>query len=109
MASILRRLSFCFYCQVNKSAGPFDVLLCVGQFFPDLPELLEEFLDFVEGRSEIPIPTYFVGDYGIGAMKILSAVSRSSEGIGFKMDGLEVCKNLYWLRGSGKFPLHGAL
>ncbi|KAF2551307.1 hypothetical protein F2Q68_00036682 [Brassica cretica] len=30
---------------VSKSAGPFDALICVGQFFPDSPELLDEFLD----------------------------------------------------------------
>ncbi|KAK3014715.1 hypothetical protein RJ639_008385 [Escallonia herrerae] len=40
---------------VNKSAGPFDALLCVG----------------------------------------------------FKMDGLKICENLYWLKGSGMFTLNG--
>lgn len=92
---------------VNKSAGPFDALLCVGQFFPDAPELLEEFNDYVEGRSKIPIPTYFIGDYGIAAPKTLSAAAKDSANLGFKMDGLKVCENLYWLRGSGKFLLHG--
>lgn len=95
------------YFQVNKSAGPFDALLCVGQFFPDSPEQLEEFNDYIEGRSKLPIPTYFIGDYGVGAAKILSAVARDSANLGFKMDGLKVCENLYWLRGSGKFLLHG--
>lgn len=93
--------------QVNKSAGPFDALLCVGQFFPDAPELLEEFVDYVEGRSPVPLPTYFIGDYGIGAPKVLSAASRSHANLGFKMDGLKICENLYWLKGSGKFTLHG--
>ncbi|KAL3535612.1 hypothetical protein ACH5RR_004073 [Cinchona calisaya] len=92
---------------VNKSAGPFDALLCVGQFFPDSPELLEEFNDYIEGRSKFPIPTYFIGDYGVGAPKILSAASKESANQGFKMDGLKVCGNLYWLKGSGKFSLHG--
>ncbi|OVA04008.1 zinc finger protein [Macleaya cordata] len=92
---------------VNKSTGPFDVLLCVGQFFPDSPDRLEEFLDYVEGRSEIPIPTYFIGDYGIGAPKVLSIASNDSANRGFKMDGLRLCDNLYWLKGSGKFTLHG--
>ncbi|KAH6803156.1 CwfJ-like family protein / zinc finger family protein [Perilla frutescens var. frutescens] len=92
---------------VNKSAGPFDALLCVGQFFPDAPEQLEEFNDYVEGRSKIPIPTYFIGDYGIAAPKILSAAAKDSANLGFKMDGFKVCENLYWLRGSGKFLLHG--
>ncbi|XP_013602942.1 PREDICTED: uncharacterized protein LOC106310249 [Brassica oleracea var. oleracea] len=38
---------------VSKSAGPFDALICVGQFFPDSPELLGEFLDYVEGRAQV--------------------------------------------------------
>ncbi|XP_051114303.1 zinc finger CCCH domain-containing protein 64 [Andrographis paniculata] len=92
---------------VNKSAGPFDALLCVGQFFPDTSEQLEEFNDYIEGRSKVPIPTYFIGDYGVGAPKILSVVAKKSANLGFKMDGLEVFENLYWLRGSGKFTLHG--
>ncbi|KAK6944814.1 Cwf19-like protein, C-terminal domain-2 [Dillenia turbinata] len=92
---------------VNKSAGPFDCLLCVGQFFPDSPDRLEEFLEYIEGRSSIPLPTYFIGDYGIGAPKVLSAASKDSANLGFKMDGLKICENLFWLRGSGKFSLHG--
>ncbi|KAL9149687.1 hypothetical protein ABFS82_12G122300 [Erythranthe guttata] len=92
---------------VNKSAGPFDALLCVGQFFPDSEDQLAELNDYIEGRSKIPIPTYFIGDYGVGAAKILSAVARDSANLGFKMDGLKVCENLYWLRGSGQFLLHG--
>ncbi|XP_038699803.1 zinc finger CCCH domain-containing protein 64 [Tripterygium wilfordii] len=92
---------------VNKSAGPFDALLCVGQFFPDSPELLEEFMDYIEGSSQISLPTYFIGDYGIGAPKVLSAASKNLAHLGFKMDGLKICENLYWLKGSGNFTLHG--
>lgn len=92
---------------MSKSAGPFDALICVGQFFPDSPELLNEFLDYVEGRAQVPIPTYFTGDYGVAAPKILSTTSKKAENQGFKMDGLEVCHNLFWLRGSGKFTLQG--
>lgn len=29
--------------------------------------------------------------------------------LGFKMDGLKICDNLFWLKGSGKFTLHGML
>ncbi|XP_042057681.1 zinc finger CCCH domain-containing protein 64-like [Salvia splendens] len=102
LAQLFKRVS-----SVNKSAGPFDALLCVGQFFPDAPEQLEEFNDYVEGRSKIPIPTYFIGDYGIAAPKTLGAAAKDSANLGFKMDGLKVCENLYWLRGSGKFLLDG--
>ncbi|KAL2533213.1 Zinc finger CCCH domain-containing protein 64 [Abeliophyllum distichum] len=99
---LLKRVS-----SVNKSAGPFDALLCVGQFFPDSPDQLEEFNEYIEGRSRILIPTYFIGDYGIGAPKILSGAAKDPMNQGFKMDGLKVCENLYWLRGSGKFSLNG--
>ncbi|KAK3025764.1 hypothetical protein RJ639_041920 [Escallonia herrerae] len=92
---------------VNKSAGPFDALLCVGQFFPDSLDRLDEFTDYIEGRSRIPVPTYFIGDYGIGAPKVLSAAAKGLANLGFKMDGLKICDNLYWLRGSGKFKLNG--
>ncbi|KAL4397560.1 hypothetical protein AHAS_Ahas01G0204100 [Arachis hypogaea] len=92
---------------VNKSAGPFDALFCVGQFFPDSPEQLDEFMAYVEGSSQIPIPTYFIGDYGVGAAKVLLAASKDSANRGFKMDGLRVCENLFWLKGSGNFSLFG--
>ncbi|XP_031261073.1 zinc finger CCCH domain-containing protein 64 [Pistacia vera] len=92
---------------VNKSAGPFDALLCVGQFFSDSPDRQEEFMDYVEGRSEIPLPTYFIGDYGVGAAKVLIAASKDSFNQGFKMDGLKISNNLFWLKGSGKFTLYG--
>ncbi|KAG9455617.1 hypothetical protein H6P81_000125 [Aristolochia fimbriata] len=92
---------------VNKSAGPFDALLCVGQFFPDSPEQHEEFFDYLGGRSSVPLPTYFIGDYGLGAAKVLSTASGDPSNLGFKMDGLRICENLFWLKGSGKFTLHG--
>ncbi|KAK4602637.1 hypothetical protein RGQ29_011595 [Quercus rubra] len=92
---------------VNKAAGPFDALICVGQFFPESPEQLGELTDYIEGRSQVPLPTYFIGDYGIGAAKHLLSASKDSANLGFKMDGLKVCQNLFWLKGSGKFNLHG--
>lgn len=92
---------------VNKAAGPFEALLCVGQFFPEAPESLEEFNDYVEARSAIPLPTYFIGDFGIAAPKTLSLASKDPANQGFKMDGLKICHNLFWLKGSGKFTLHG--
>nr|XP_007154656.1 hypothetical protein PHAVU_003G136700g [Phaseolus vulgaris]ESW26650.1 hypothetical protein PHAVU_003G136700g [Phaseolus vulgaris] len=92
---------------VTKSAGPFDALLCVGQFFPDSPDQLEEFTAYIEGGSQIPLPTYFVGDYGVAAPKFLLQASKDSANRGFMMDGFKVCRNLYWLKGGGKFPLFG--
>ncbi|XP_024017167.1 zinc finger CCCH domain-containing protein 64 [Morus notabilis] len=106
---VLGRLNQLFkrVASVNKSAGPFDALLCVGQFFPDSPDRLAEFADYLEGRSEIPLPTYFIGDYGIAAAKFLLAASKDPANQGFKMDGLKIRENLFWLKGSGKFTLHG--
>ncbi|CAH9110449.1 unnamed protein product [Cuscuta epithymum] len=92
---------------VNKVAGPFDALLCVGQFFPNAAEDLEEFNGYIDGRSKVPLPTYFIGDYGVGAQKILLASSKEPGNQGFQMEGLKVCNNLFWLKGSGKFNLHG--
>ncbi|XP_068329620.1 zinc finger CCCH domain-containing protein 64-like [Pyrus communis] len=93
---------------VNKSAaGPFDALLCVGQFFPYVADQLDEFNDYIEGRAQIPLPTYFIGDYGVSAAKVLLAATRDAGNQGFKLDGLKICDNLYWLKGSGKFTLHG--
>lgn len=92
---------------MNKSAGPFDALLCVGQFFPDSPDQMEDFMAYIEGGSSIPLPTYFIGDYGVAAPKVLLAASKDSANRGFMIEGLKVCENLYWLKGSGKFTLNG--
>ncbi|XP_042382854.1 zinc finger CCCH domain-containing protein 59-like isoform X1 [Zingiber officinale] len=91
----------------RKSMDPFDALLCVGQFFPDSDDGIDEVADYFEGRSAVSIPTYFIGDYGVGAIRFLSAASKPLAARGFKTDGLEVCPNLFWLKGSGKFSLLG--
>lgn len=84
-------------------------MFCAGQFFPDSADQLEEFTDYIEGRAEIPLPTYFIGDYGVGATKFLLAATKDSGNQGFKMDGLKMCNNLYWLKGSGKFTFRGKI
>ncbi|WOL03010.1 zinc finger CCCH domain-containing protein 59 isoform X3 [Canna indica] len=106
---VLGRLNYLFkrVQSLNKSTGPFDALLCVGQFFPDSADGIDEVADYFDGRSAVPIPTYFTGDYGVGAARFLSAASKLPSNRGFKTDGLEVCPNLFWLKGSGKFSLHG--
>ena len=68
---------------------------------------LAELADCVEGPSGVPLPTYFVDDYGVGSVKFLLAVAKDSANLRFKMDGLRICENLFWLKGSGKFTLHG--
>lgn len=68
---------------------------------------MEELTEYVDGVKNIPLPTYFIGDYGVGAVKVLSVAAKEPGNLGFKMDGLKIRDNLYWLRGSGKFTLHG--
>ncbi|KAH7686484.1 CCCH zinc finger domain-containing protein [Dioscorea alata] len=106
---VLGRINLLFkrVLSVTKSAGPFDALLIVGQFLPESPDLVSDLSDFIDGRSAVPIPTYFIGDYGCGASQILSVASQHPSNRGFKTDGLQLCANLFWLRGSGRFSLHG--
>ena len=64
-------------------------------------------MEYISGQRDIPIPTYFIGDYGVGAPKVLSTVVRDPANQGFMMDGLRVCHNLFWLKGGGKFTIFG--
>ncbi|MCO5571469.1 hypothetical protein L7F22_025209 [Adiantum nelumboides] len=93
--------------QVNKANGPFDALFCVGQFFPDDPSHIDEVKPFVEGNIDIPLPTYFIGDYGEVAGMVLSAAKQKAKEIGLVFEGVSVCNNLYWLKGSGILHLKG--
>ncbi|KAJ1289440.1 hypothetical protein BS78_02G164100 [Paspalum vaginatum] len=93
---------------VNQSTGPFHALLCVGQFFsPDVDAegAPEDVIDYLEGRASVPIPTYFTGDYGPAAPRLLSKAAAGARG--FAPGGIEICPNLFWLRGSNRFTLHG--
>jgi hypothetical protein len=93
--------------QVNQSTGPFHALLCVGQFFsPDGDNGEGDFTDYIDGRAAVPIPTYFTGDYGPAAPRLLSKAAAYARG--FSPGGIEICANLFWLRGSNRFTLHGA-
>lgn len=64
-------------------------------------------MEYIEERRDIPIPTYFIGDFGVAAPKVLSASVKDPANLGFKMDGFRVCNNLFWLKGSGNFTLFG--
>ena len=78
----------------------------MGQFFPDDGNDIDEITELVEGKQELPLPTYFVGDYGATAGAILSsAKSKSSLGT----EGVPLCKNLIWLKGSGILNVQGQL
>ncbi|KAG0543457.1 hypothetical protein BDA96_02G192300 [Sorghum bicolor] len=93
---------------VNQSTGPFHALLCVGQFFSpegDAEGAPGDVADYIEGRASVPIPTYFTGDYGPSAPRLLSKAAAGARG--FAPGGIEICPNLFWLRGSNRFTLHG--
>ncbi|KAL6599316.1 hypothetical protein ACP70R_045810 [Stipagrostis hirtigluma subsp. patula] len=90
---------------VNQSTGPFHALLCVGQFFSPDGDAEGDVADYLEGRAAVPIPTYFTGDYGPAAPRLLSKAAADAHG--FAPGGIEICLNLFWLRGSNRFTLHG--
>lgn len=93
---------------MNKSNGPFDVLFCLGQFFPSDPGGIEEVQEYIDGAKQIPLPTYFIGDYGEGAGLILSASkAKAAEAGGLSVEGIPVCHNLVCLKGSGVVTIHG--
>ncbi|CAK9881409.1 unnamed protein product [Sphagnum jensenii] len=92
---------------VNKSNGPFDALLCVGQFFPRTPDGIDEMETYFTLAKPIPLPTYFIGDYGEGAAALLAPAKAKAAETGIPMDGVRICDNLLWLKGSGILNLKG--
>lgn len=52
---------------VNKKAGPFDALLCVGRFFgpgDEHDEVPADLAQFINGEKKFSVPLYFVGAWG---------------------------------------------
>eukprot|EP00899_Mesostigma_viride_P019995 jgi/Mesvir1/27998/Mv20194-RA.1 len=111
---------------VNKSNGPFDVVFCVGQFFPSAPANAAapppslELLEYMSGQKEVPLPTYFIGGYGGPRAE----PRRDAEAEGeedahaaddnavdpsavLPPDGGELCKNLYYLGRWGMQHING--
>jgi len=80
---------------VNAKSGPFHCLLCVGQFLANDADSAQQFKEYVSGQKSVPIPTYFIGDYGEGAEELSSQVAGDSTGKG------QICENLFYLRGAG--------
>lgn len=62
---------------------------------------------YIDGTEPIPLPTFFVGNYGEGANLLLSASKLKAAQAGLSMEGIPVCQNLTWLIGSGILNLHG--
>lgn len=79
---------------VHSSKGPFDCMLCVGDFFGEASaaELLEP---FKSGERKVPLPTYLLGP------PPADAPTADPDG------KLELCPDLYCLAGTGIITLHG--
>lgn len=92
---------------MNKSNGPFDAALCVGQFFPEDERWVEGMEGYFTGEKPVPLPTYFIGDYGEGANSLLAPARKTALDLGFSMGGIPVCDNLFYLKGSGILNLKG--
>ncbi|XP_053962313.1 CWF19-like protein 1 homolog [Anastrepha ludens] len=78
---------------INKKAGPFEILLCVGEFF-GAKEQNDELIAYKNGNKYVPVPTYILGPC-------------SKETVCFYddlVDG-EICSNLTYLGKRGLYTL----
>ncbi|XP_032680222.1 CWF19-like protein 1 [Odontomachus brunneus] len=80
---------------INKKSGPFDFLLCVGNFFgKDNTELKP----YISGEKTISVSTYIVGPNRESDLK------HYSDG-----DGYEICQNLTYLGKRGLYTASSGL
>lgn len=77
---------------IQKKAGPFDLLLCVGEFFGTTPEADEEWQQYKSGSKKAPIHTYVLGAASQDVTKCFSNAS-----------GCELCENITYLGRQGLF------
>ncbi|XP_070532625.1 CWF19-like protein 1 [Ptychodera flava] len=47
--------------KIQKKAGPFEMLFCVGNFFGHGAKAQTEWMKYVDGKEKAPIPTYILG------------------------------------------------
>ena len=80
---------------INKKSGPFDFLLCVGNFFGEDNTELE---DYKSGMKSIPVPTYI-----IGANEEVDLNNYPD------VDGCEICQNLTYLGKRGLYTASSGL
>ncbi|XP_029051713.1 CWF19-like protein 1 [Osmia bicornis bicornis] len=80
---------------INKKSGPFDFLLCVGNFFGKNNDGLEMYKG---GMKNIPVPTYIIGP------------NRESDVDNYPdVDGCEMCQNLTYLGKRGLYTASSGL
>lgn len=77
---------------IQKKAGQFDLLLCVGEFFGTTPEADEEWQQYKTGAKKAPIHTY-----------ILGAASQEVAKHFPSANGCELCENITYLGRQGVF------
>ncbi|KAA8580095.1 hypothetical protein FQN60_005630 [Etheostoma spectabile] len=77
---------------IQKKAGPFDLLLCVGEFFGTTPEAEAEWQQYKTGAKKAPIHTY-----------ILGAASQETVKSFPSADGCELADNITYLGRRGVF------
>ncbi|CAM6003132.1 unnamed protein product [Sphagnum balticum] len=77
-----------------------------NSFLERLTEL-EKWKPILHWPSQSHIPTYFIGDYGEGAAALLAPAKAKAAETGIPMDGVRICDNLLWLKGSGILNLKG--
>lgn len=79
--------------KLEHKAGPFAALLCVGRFF-DRHGHHDDLVPFLEGKSSVPIPTYFItgdDDDAAGCTSLVDDIP----------DGGQLCENLHFLGRAG--------
>ncbi|XP_023292578.2 CWF19-like protein 1 homolog [Lucilia cuprina] len=79
---------------INKKSGPFEILLCVGDFFSEDSKQNEELIAYRNGHKYIAIPTYILGPSRKNLMKYYENI----------IDG-EICPNLTYLGRRGLYTL----
>ena len=83
------REAFAKLSSLNAKAGPFNVVLCLGDLFGD-QDGDEYFQQLISGEVEIPVSTYFT----IGRNELPESIKM------LVAHGGQVCENLFFL---GKF------
>lgn len=80
---------------INKKSGPFDFLLCVGNFFGNDNTELKP---YISCEKTIPVPTYIIGPNRESDLK------HYTDG-----DGYEICQNLTYLGKRGLYTASSGL
>ncbi|XP_072022054.1 CWF19-like protein 1 [Amphiura filiformis] len=77
---------------VNKKAGPFEMLLCVGDFFGVAASAQAEWKKYQDGEEKVPMPTYILGANKVEHLKFFA-----------EPNGCEIAENVTFLGKKGTF------